>query len=295
MNRRTLKNPARIQGITLFTGVPASLDILPAPAGYAITFRRTDIPCPEIPALASRVVPENRRTVLSANPSDPAAPTVQTVEHVLSALAGLGITDAKLELHGPEVPMGDGSALPFVDAIRASGGPVHSGISDTAPTAGSVVPAVIRSPIVIEDPKSQARIEARPSSQPGLTIEYHLSYPPGLGIEPQSASLAVGDDLIVLGYRAEIAPARTFSLLPEAQAARAAGLFKHLEPKDTLVIGPTGPIDNSYRFPNEPARHKLLDVLGDISLAGRPIRGIIIATRSGHAMNHALARAIAAL
>lgn len=297
MNRLTLSSPAHIEGITLFTGVSARLSILPAPAGHSITFIRTDLPSrPEIMAHVSRVVPENRRTVLSLNPKDPAAPTVQTVEHVLSALAGLAITAAILELSGPEVPMGDGSALPFVDAIRAAGGPSPASISDSAPTAEFALPAVVRTPIVIED--RGARIEAHPASRPGLFLEYHLDYPPGSGIPPQTASLDLPDTpraTFPAEYTSQIAPARTFSLAAEAQAARAMGMFTHLEPKDTLVIGPTGPIDNALRFPNEPARHKLLDLLGDLSLTSRPIHARIIARKTGHAHNHAMARALSAL
>lgn len=93
-------------------------------------------------------------------------------------------------------------------------------------------------------------------------------------------------------YRTEVAPARTFSFEHEAQAARAMGLFQHLTPKDMLVIGPQGPIQNNYRFPNEPARHKLLDLIGDLALTQRPIQGHIIAIRTGHAQNQALAKAL---
>lgn len=296
MHRRTLSSPARIEGLSLFTGARTSLRLLPAPATSPIVFRRTDLPAtPEIHAHVSRVIPESRRTVLSLNPADPLAPTVQTVEHVLSALAGLGITSAILELHGPEVPIGDGSAQPFVDAILRAGGPSPAHISHTDPTTDLSLPVAVRSPFFIEN--NGGRIDALPSSRPGLFLEYHLEYPPDSGIPPQSATL----DLPESGpwpaplYVREIAPARTFSLLAEAQAARAAGMFAHLEPKDSLVIGPSGPIDNALRFANEPARHKLLDLLGDLSLAGRPIHARIVAQKTGHAHNHAMAQALSRL
>lgn len=273
-----------MQGLTLFTGVQATLDILPALAGTGIRFRRIDLPgSPEIPARVSHVVPENRRTVLAADPSEAKSPSVQTVEHVLSALAGLGVRDAVLELAGPELPIGDGSAQLFTDALMPAVRP--------GSTVGSAERfATLNEPIIIAD--GSARIEAHPSDTPGTTLEYHLQYPPGCGIEPQSATLHVAEDGTVENYTREIAPARTFSLLAEAKAARAMGLFMHLSPKDTLVIAPEGPIDNDLRFPNEPARHKLLDLLGDLSLAGRNVQCRIIATRTGHAHNHAMARAL---
>jgi UDP-3-O-acyl-N-acetylglucosamine deacetylase len=226
--------------------------------------------------------------VLSARPGDPLAPTVQTVEHVMSALAGLGVTDALVEVTGPEIPIGDGSARPFVETI--------SGAGLAAPTLdGAEEPVRIEEPVVIGD--AAAKIEALPSSDGriGLELTYRLEYPPGAPIPPQEASIFIPLGEPAAGYGAEVSGARTFCLAQEAEMMRKAGMFAHLSPKDMLVIGPAGPIDNAYRFPNEPARHKLLDLVGDLALCGRPVIGRVVATRTGHAHNHAMARALGAL
>lgn len=284
--RRTVRGEASFSGVTLFTGVAAAVVIRPGRDG--IVFRRVDVAgSGEIPADGRHVVPESRRTVLSADPRDTGAATVQTVEHVLSALAGMGVTDAVVELRGPEIPIGDGSALPFVEAIRAAG------VVPVADAAAGREAAVVREPIVIQD--GAARIEATPTERRGLELTYRLEYPPGAPIPTQEASMFVPLGMPGDKYEEEVAPARTFCLRQEAEAMRAMGMFKHLTPKEMLVIGEQGPIDNALRFGNEPARHKLLDLLGDLSLCGRPVVGRVVATRTGHAHNHEMARRLAEL
>ncbi len=286
--RRTVARSESFSGITLFTGLQTSITIHPAYSG-GIIFRRVDLPGePSIPATIAHIIPQSRHTVLSANPADNAAPTVQTTEHLMSALAGLGITDAIIDLSGPEIPIGDGSSRPFVDLLLAAG---HISLG-----TNSTPIATITIPIILDDGKS--RLEARPrpiTARPGLDLTYILEYPAGAPIPAQSASIFIPFDAPAQGYAADVAPARTFSLLQDAQAMQKMGLFTHLTPREMLVIGPTGPIDNTYRFDNEPARHKLLDLLGDLALAARPINATITATKTGHAHNHALARALAAL
>lgn len=301
--RRTLAAPARCAGVTLFTGVQSSVVLLPregATTGAAaggLEFRRVDLPgAPGIPARAANITPDYRRTVIAADPASPASPSVQTTEHLLSALAGLGITDAIIEVSGPELPIGDGSARIFVEAILAAG------VREIAsPDSDAASPLVIKDPIFMIDDKSGASIQAMPHTEPGLRITYELAYPPGFPIPPQSATLFLPLGGTVHNYVDEIAPARTFSLQQEAEAARKMGLFAHLSPRDMLVIGAQGPIDNAYRFDNEPARHKLLDALGDLALSGRlageggGIQAHIICKRTGHAHNHMMARAISRL
>lgn len=293
MIRRTLARPCSFSGITLFTGVSTSVTIHPVSEPTGLIFRRVDLPgAPAIPATIAHVVPESRRTVLSAAPDDRSAPTVQTTEHLLSALAGLHITDARIDLSGPEVPIGDGSARPFVEALLGAG---HATLAATA-----MPPAVVSELITISDGQGAAgpRIEAKPRAalaRPGLELTYILEYPAGAPIPAQSATIFIPLDAPPQGYITDVAPARTFCLAQEAQAMRQRGLFTHLTPREMLVIGDHGPIDNAYRFDNEPARHKLLDLLGDLSLAARPINAAITATRTGHAHNHAMARALAAL
>ena len=281
VHRRTLRNPAEVRGAGLFTAAPATVRIFPANPGAGFAFRRVDLPgAPLIPATAAHLAPSptGRNTTLAV-PGPPTA-SVATVEHILSALAGLGVTDALIEIDGPEVPIADGSAAPFTDAIAAVG------VTDLGPT---IKPIVITAPIRIADSSGgPGVISAEPSSS--AEYIYELDYGPGAPIPAQRAvyATASGD------YAAAVAPARTFCLETEARAMRAAGLFTHLSPRDMLVIGPSGPIDNHYRFPDEPACHKLLDLIGDLALAGRPIQGRVTASRTGHAANHAMARAIVA-
>jgi UDP-3-O-acyl N-acetylglucosamine deacetylase len=278
--RRTLINPAAVQGRGLFTGRPVSAAFLPAPAGTGILFRRTDLP-------NSAAIPGTIASLAVQPPGIPARNTalgvgsagVLTIEHALSALSGLGISDVIIELDGPELPIGDGSAAIFTEALWAAG---------LRYAAQDVAPLTISGEVTVEG-AGGARITARPRSVAGCSYTYELDYGGGGVIAAQSATFdtARGD------YRADIAPARTFCTLAEAQAMQKAGLFKDLTPRDLLVIGDAGPIDNAYLFENEPARHKVLDLIGDVSLVGRPLQLDIVAHRSGHALNHQLARALA--
>jgi UDP-3-O-acyl N-acetylglucosamine deacetylase len=277
--RRTLARPsATLSGIGLFTGAQASARILPARSG-GLRFQRTDLPgSPAIPATAAQIsepppgIPA-RNTTLGAG-----GVTLLTVEHILSALAAAGITDAIIEVRGPEIPILDGSAAAFAGALAEAG---------TAPAEGVIRPIVIAQPITIDH--AGASITATPAA--GSIYRYELDYGSGAAIAPQAAETALGSG----GYAAAVAPARTFCLEEEARAMRAAGLFPHLTAREMLVIGPGGPVDNSYRFPDEPARHKLLDLIGDLALAGRPIVGRVVASRAGHALNHTMARRLAEL
>jgi UDP-3-O-acyl N-acetylglucosamine deacetylase len=287
MRRRSVKHAAEFRGITLFTGVQSRVTVKPAAAGSGIGFLRIDLPAHRpIPARVGHVVPETRRTVLALDPQDRASPSVQTVEHVMSALAGLGVTDALVEVEGPELPIGDGSALPFVEMLQAAG---------LAELGGAALgPIVVRERMEIEDGRG-GKIVAEPREGEGLELVYHLDYGPGAPLPAQSARFVSrpGED----DYAAAIAPARTFSTLDEAKAMRKMGLFAHLTAAEMLVIGPEGPVENAYRFSDEPARHKVLDMLGDLALAGggRPIRGRVTAWRTGHALNHAMAGRLAGL
>jgi UDP-3-O-acyl N-acetylglucosamine deacetylase len=285
---RTLLRTALVRGVGIFTGSPATLALRPGTGGaLGVRFRRVDVPAMgPISAHAELVLANPRHTVL-ADPRAPQSPGVQTIEHMLAALSGLGIWSAEIELDGPEVPIMDGSAEPFVRAVMAAGVVSRPGQS---PPAFRITEA-----IVVES--GAARIEALPlaegSGPARLEAEYLLDYGESGPIPRQSARVVVpvdgsGDDFV-----SSVAPARTFSLLAEALAARQAGLFAHLTPAEMLVIGDDGrPIDNRWRLPDEPARHKLLDLVGDLALVGGPVVGRVVARRSGHALNHALAKAI---
>jgi UDP-3-O-acyl N-acetylglucosamine deacetylase len=275
--RRTLRRPtAPLAGVGLFTGAPATARILPAPGG-GLRFLRVDLRgSPPIPASAAFIaeplprIPA-RHTALAAGGA-----SVLTVEHILSALAGAGVTDALVEVDGPEVPILDGSAAVFAGAIAAAG------LADGPRT---IEPIEVREPLRVE--QGGASITVSPFER--ALYRYELDYGPGAPVPPQAAEIDLGRG----AYAAGVAPARTFCLEEEARAMRAAGLFGHLTAREMLVIGPGGPVENTYRFPDEPARHKLLDLIGDLALAGRPIRGRVVAVKAGHALNHRMARRLA--
>lgn len=284
MVRRSLAHATRaIEGIGLFSGRPGRVVVHPGEAGHGIWFERADLPGkPRVRASVEHVTGDPRLCGLPPGVS-PRNTTLaregesfaMTIEHVMSALAGLGVWDAIVELDGPEVPILDGSAAGFVEAIdRAMG-------EGGTPAK----PLVVRSPI--PGAGDAASIGVKPWPYEGFHIEYVLDYGSGSPIRAGSAYWTGDAD----AYRREIAPARTFSLLSEAKAMQGAGLFRHLTPRDMLVIADDGrPADNTLRFEDEPVRHKLLDLIGDLALLGRPVRAEIVATKSGHAMTHALVR-----
>lgn len=281
MIRKTLARPALVEGTGLFTGLRVRLTLKPGNHGLRFIVERDSES-----GFASAHIDQ-----LSDSPPIPNWPTgtkarnttlrdgdfaVTTTEHVLSALVGLGVTDADITLDGPEPPIMDGSALPFAKAVTDAG---------LVELDEEVEPVRVSRPIEVTD-EAGASITAEPADRLGFI--YHLDHGPGAPIEPQVARW----DGSPGSYLAEIAPARTFCLEAEARALRDAGLFGHVTPRDLLVIGPDGPIDNAWRFEAEPAAHKLLDLVGDLALVGRPMVARITARRSGHALNHALARAI---
>ncbi|MFG0283093.1 MAG: UDP-3-O-acyl-N-acetylglucosamine deacetylase [Phycisphaerales bacterium JB039] len=276
--RRTLGAEALIEGAGLFTGAACRAAIRPGAGGIALQRDGVRIPAQVAslsmqPAHAAFARLPARSTNLEARGA-----RALTVEHILSALAGLGVTDALVVLTGDEIPILDGSSDGFVRAIQ------QAGVVD-AP--GAIEPIVVAEPVTVE--QDTASITALPRQAPGWSVRYELDYGAGAPIAPQQASWDGAAD----SYERDIAPARTFCTDREAMAMRGLGLFGHLSAKEMLVIGPDGPVDNTMRFDNEPARHKLLDVIGDLALAGRPIQADIVARRSGHALNHELARRLA--
>lgn len=282
---QSVARPVSLEGFGLFSSIPTRVSILPAPAHSGLTFCRIDTTDRSpVPAHVRHVLARPRHTVLSPHPGQPGE-AVHTVEHILSALVAMGITDARIEIDGPEIPLLDGSALPFVRALSEAG-LVEIEREDRAPI-------VVTSPIVLSE--NGSRIEAHPADGPWLDLEYHLDYGPHAGpdLGPQTAQFRMNwHNPDVETYAREIAPARTFCTQAEAQELRNKGFFAHLEPRDVLVIAPTGPVETAFRLGHEPARHKVLDMLGDLALAARPIHAKITATKAGHALNHAMARAL---
>jgi UDP-3-O-[3-hydroxymyristoyl] N-acetylglucosamine deacetylase/3-hydroxyacyl-[acyl-carrier-protein] dehydratase len=254
----------------LFTSTPATLTFKPAPVGHGIVFVRTDLSRPvRIPALVQHVTKRSRRTAIKSG-----ADAVETIEHCMSAVAGLGIDNLEIAVSGPEVPGMDGSSLPFVEAL------VKAGIVEQPAERQFLT---ITAPLEVHD--GGATIIAAPPTAEEFQIFYDLDYGT---IEPIKQQLFAYE--LDGRYSSEIAPARTFVTKAEAEMLRSRGLGTHLRAGDVLVLDTTGPIDTEYRFPNECVRHKVLDLIGDMYLLGCPIRGKIVAHKSGHSLNHALVR-----
>jgi UDP-3-O-[3-hydroxymyristoyl] N-acetylglucosamine deacetylase/3-hydroxyacyl-[acyl-carrier-protein] dehydratase len=269
--QKTISREVSLAGPGLFSGEPATLTFVPAEPGAGITFiREQDSRVATIPAHISNVMKLPRRTCLKNGTLH-----IETVEHCLAALAGLGIDNATVKLSGGkvgELPGIDGSARPFVDAIKE---------------AGIVEQDKEQTPLIIKKPVEVTNGDAQIAALPGPTDHLEVIYSfEAKELGKQTICFNLGDDDFVNA----LAPARTFVFEKEAQALRERGLGAHLSPKDLLVISDQGPIDNSFRFPDECARHKALDLIGDLYLVGRPLRGRLVAHKSGHEMNHMLAR-----
>jgi UDP-3-O-[3-hydroxymyristoyl] N-acetylglucosamine deacetylase/3-hydroxyacyl-[acyl-carrier-protein] dehydratase len=265
-----------LEGRGLFTGEPVSMRVRPGAPNTGIWFVRTDQSPPiSIAADVENVSKRSRRTSLRNG-----TVAIETVEHCLSACAGLHVDNLQIELNASELPGLDGSCLPFVDQLRSAG------ICDQdALQEHYVVQDVVR--VVEGDCELVALPPFDPKSET-LEVAYDLDYGPTGPIGRQMYRVVVTPE----SFEANIAPARTFVLEREAAELRAAGLGSHLGYQDILVFGENGSIENSLRFPDECVRHKILDLLGDMALFGRPIVGRIYARKSGHSLNHALVRAL---
>ncbi len=244
----------------------------PAEAGHGIVFQRTDLPKkPLIPARLDYVKATPRCTILGHGDIE-----VQTVEHFLSAMSALGIDNLLVQLSGPEVPIGDGSALPFIELVQ----PAKKRDVKTQKKY-----ATVRSPVYFS--KNDVSLIALPSDE--FRISYTLHYPQSSFIGSQFYSFTFGEAQFVQ----EIAPSRTFCLyaeiaaLLEQGAIRGGGLESAVVIKDEKVANPEG-----LRFPDEMVRHKILDLIGDLYLLGNPLLAHIIAIRSGHAANIEFARCL---
>ena len=269
--RQTLARPSAVlSGVGLHSGAGASVRLLPAPVGTGLVFRRQS-GGQEIPALAANVSDTSRCTRLKSGDFE-----VQTVEHVLSALAGLGVDDAMIEIDGPEVPAMDGSAAPFAQAVW------DAGLREQSET---VAPIMLTQPLFVSE--RGCTVVALPSKQLSLTVV--LDYPRHAYLGTQAAIFAGAGD-----YAGQIAPARTYGFLSEIEALRAAGLGLGASADNAVVLGETQ-YETPLRFPNEPARHKLLDLIGDLALAGRPVQAEIIALKPSHMLNVRLARLLSDL
>jgi len=270
--QRTIAQEATVTGIGLFHGADVTLRFLPAAEDHGIAFQRTDVAgAGVIPALIHYAVPQPRRTAIAHQ-----GVTVETIEHVMAALAGLQIDNCLLQLDAPEPPVGDGSAQLFADAI------LEAGITEQ--TAERPCLTVTNKALVYSLDRPED-IQAAPSN----TGQYRLTYELDYG-HPHISSQTATVDVTPQSFLDAITFARTFVLEEEVTALKSQGFGLRMTPQNLLVFGPNGPLENAMHTPDECARHKLLDCLGDLALIGCDIRGDIHARRSGHRHNRELVR-----
>lgn len=263
--RATLRRAVTCSGVGLHSGRTVHLALKPAPAGHGVRFLRTDVGV-EIPARVEYLARLDYATTLRR-----AGASIDTVEHVLSALRGLGIDDALIELDGPEVPVLDGSAAPFVEHILAAGLRLHD------------VPRVylrVLEPVSVDC--GAKSIVLHPADD--FRITYTIAFEHPL-LRHQSTSLRITP----AAYVEQVAPARTFGFLSEVEALHRAGLARGGS-LDNAVVFADDMLLTPLRFEDECVRHKVLDAIGDLSLLGYPLMGHLEVVKGGHALHAALAR-----
>lgn len=293
MNRRTRRaltgSVGPFAGPGLFTGKPASVRVHPSDGSSAgLRLRKPGAgTTPISPALI------NPDTAWSGLPAHvpihnttlrtPSGSIFATLEHLLAALAGLGVWDAIIELDGDETPILDGSSVDFARAIAQA---------SRADDRSSIPTITLLEPVHVEDQRGGA-ITAFP-----IGTDQHAGYAYSLDYGAKAPAVLRGEarwvpDADEPDFLTAVAPARTFNIEADALAARRAGLFAHLSFRDALVFAADGqPIENTLRFSDEPCRHKLLDLIGDLAVLGRPLHARVQARRSGHALTHELCRRI---
>jgi len=273
--QHTLKSAISCVGIGLHGGQRITLSLLPAPVDSGIVFRRTDLDL-DIPVDAL-LVTDTRLCTQITHPIHQHA-SVRTVEHVMAALAGLRIDNVIVAVDGPEIPVLDGSAAPFVFLIDCAGR-----VSQSAPRQVIEVLRPIRVTL------GEAFAELRPG---GACLDMVLSIDfPAAAIGRQALSLSLTEQ----GFRASLSTARTFAMLAEIEALQAAGLARGGSLENAVVVDGARILNPAgLRSPDEFVRHKMLDAVGDLAMAGAPIHGRFIASRTGHALNNRLLRALLA-
>jgi UDP-3-O-[3-hydroxymyristoyl] N-acetylglucosamine deacetylase / 3-hydroxyacyl-[acyl-carrier-protein] dehydratase len=260
VRRQTIRETATVSGIGLHLGHAVTLRFEPAPPNSGITFLRSDLAdAAPVPALARVAVLADRRTQLGTG-----VDAFHTVEHVLAAVAALQIDDLRIVMDAPEPPIVDGSAQPFLAALQAAGVHEHGGPARYL---------VVTEPVRVVDGESV--YEATPAGR--LELDVSINFPHPL-IGEQAIELAVTP----ASFSRELAAARTFGFVHEVEALRAAGLIQGASTANAVVLDSTGLVETTLRWPDEFVRHKALDCVGDLALAGARVRGHIRAFRPSH-------------
>ena len=268
--RRTLRREVACAGIGLHSGRLVRLRLRPAPAEHGIRFLRTDVGV-EIAATLAHIGGQDHATTLCRD-----GVSIGTVEHLLSALFGLGVDDVLVEIDGPEVPILDGSAAPFVILLHEAG---------LRPLAVPRLQLKVLQPVeVVQGAKSARLVPAE-----HFEIRYAIGFDHPL-LRHQSCSLRLNPR----SFTDLVAPARTFGFLRVVELLRKAGLALGGSLENAVVIGETGVLNNKLRFEDEFVRHKILDAVGDLALLGHPLLGRLEATKAGHALHAAVAKKLLA-
>jgi UDP-3-O-[3-hydroxymyristoyl] N-acetylglucosamine deacetylase/3-hydroxyacyl-[acyl-carrier-protein] dehydratase len=258
--RRTIGRSATVSGTGLHLGVPCTLEFQRAPSGSGIRFERRDLPSqPPIPALASHAVLTERRTQLGEEPN-----AVHTVEHVLAAVAALQIDDLVISLDGPEPPIMDGSAQPFVEALRSAGILEHAGCVDVARLTQTVR--------VVD---GESIYEGSPAEH--LELDVTIDFPHEM-IGRQRYAARMTPEL----FERELGWARTFGFVREVEPLRARGLIKGASTQNAVVLDDHGVVENELRSPDEFVRHKMMDCVGDLALVGARVKARVVAHKPSH-------------
>ncbi|PYQ25035.1 MAG: UDP-3-O-[3-hydroxymyristoyl] N-acetylglucosamine deacetylase [Acidobacteria bacterium] len=268
--RRTLRREVGCTGIGLHSGKPVRLTLRPAPAEHGIRFLRSDVGV-EIPATLEYLASQDHATTLSRD-----GVSIGTVEHLLSALLGLGMDDVLVEVDGPEIPVLDGSAAPFVILLH------EAGLKPLAVSRQYL--KVLKTVEVVRGGK-----RARLSPADHFSVSYTIGFDHHL-LRHQALSLRVSPRTYCEG----IAPARTFGFLRDVETLRRSGLALGGSLENAVVIGESGVLNNKLRFEDEFVRHKILDAIGDLALLGAPLIGRFEAQKAGHALHAAVAQKLLA-
>ncbi len=261
---QTIQSEIGFSGIGLHSGATVAMRLVPAPAGSGIVFRRTDLDNFEIPAIGRNVAKVSYATSLMRQ-----SVLIQTTEHLLSALIGTGVDNVIVEVDNLEVPILDGSALPYVQAFESIGLRQQRRRRE-----------YLRILKPVEVREGSKFIGVYPGT--GYTIDYTIDFPSPIGSETFSGDLALGD------YARLIAPARTFGFREDEPMLRDMGLIRGASDACAIILSRESKSIPALRFADEFVRHKVLDLIGDLALAGRRIQGRVVAERAGHAMHTAL-------
>lgn len=285
----TLATPCTVSGRGYWTGQVNALTFLPAPPDTGIRFMRTDLAGhPSVSAIAEKRSSMPLRTRLSHGRAE-----VDMVEHVLAALHGLQIDNVIIYCTSSEMPAMDGSSFAFALALHTAGVVEQSNFRktlwiDRSLRVGNDQQWILAEPLLALEPMDASRSASPASTDRRLVLEYQLDFGPASPIPQSNRSIV----LTPHDFFEQLSPARTFISMDAARLLKSQGLAQHVTEQDLIVFDEHGPVNNRLRFPDECARHKLLDLLGDLALTGMDLVGRITARRGGHQLNGEMAAAL---